>query len=170
MILAADNTLMVDLAEAAGEARITLTLSDAALGPFTIPLADYLSPETNLVAPRVSGIPARGETLAVTPGIWLVDPAAGLSARHQWTRGGQPISGATGPSYTVTAQDEGQLLACRETVGSETVPSGAIAVPEIVVEPVPDPRVILAADNTLMVDLAEAAGEARITLTLSDAA
>jgi len=67
----------------------------------------------NTAAPVVSGSGSAGDTLSCTSGTWTGDPVPALT--YQWLRDGEPIPDATGPSYTITADDEGCLLACRVT-------------------------------------------------------
>ena len=55
----------------------------------------------------VTGTPVVGSTLTVAPGAWGGAPV-GLS--YQWRRNGQPIPGATGTSYTLTADDAGKAI------------------------------------------------------------
>ena len=64
----------------------------------------------------------------------------------KWLRNGTPIPGATSPTYTVTAEDEGQSIQCMVTGTNEPaggpptygpVSTVGISLPPVVVEPVP---------------------------------
>jgi hypothetical protein len=57
-------------------------------------------------APSITGSFTVGQTLTLDEGIWTGAPT--LAA--QWTRGGAPISGATGLTYTLVETDEGTLV------------------------------------------------------------
>jgi hypothetical protein len=63
-------------------------------------------------APTVSGTPKVGRTLTATAGTW--DPAE-VTTAFQWLRGGEPIEGATSPTYRVTRADVGTVLSVRVT-------------------------------------------------------
>jgi hypothetical protein len=54
--------------------------------------------------PSVSGLALEGETLTADPGSWQPDP---VRLTYTWLRGGTPIDGASGPTYTLTAEDIG---------------------------------------------------------------
>jgi len=78
--------------------------SDAKVLPVTA--VDYL-PQ----APRV------GEPVTLTDGV----PDYQVIRKIQWLRGGQPIDGATGESYTPTAHDVGQALSVEVTTDQVVV-------------------------------------------------
>ncbi|WP_210508306.1 S8 family serine peptidase [Naasia sp. SYSU D00057] len=67
---------------------------------------------TRTSAPAVSGTPAVGATLTADPGTWGPAP---VELTIEWLRSGVPIPGATGATYTVTAEDAGRFLAVRVT-------------------------------------------------------
>ncbi|MEV8358167.1 hypothetical protein [Microbacterium sp. NPDC076895] len=56
--------------------------------------------------PTISGTTKVGSTLTAKPGTWK--PSATLT--YQWKRDGKPISGATKPSYKLTAADAGKPI------------------------------------------------------------
>ncbi|MFI2296963.1 hypothetical protein [Isoptericola sp. NPDC019571] len=58
-------------------------------------------------APTISGTARYGQTLTAKAGSW--EPAATLT--YQWWRGHDPVSGATKPTYTLTAADLGRTIA-----------------------------------------------------------
>ncbi|MGN6502154.1 MAG: hypothetical protein ACTHKX_04510, partial [Pseudolysinimonas sp.] len=77
--------------------------------------------------PTVSGDLKVGQSLTVDPRTYtraLDDVSLGAAAQvsYQWLRGGSPISGATGQSYTLTASDKGASISVRVTVVNATVP------------------------------------------------
>ena len=61
--------------------------------------------------PTITGAAQVGETLtADTSGIADEDGLTGVSYTYQWTAGGANISGATGSSHTLTAEEEGLAI------------------------------------------------------------
>lgn len=59
--------------------------------------------------PAITGTPALGETLAVTPGTWTVDGAAApVQQIYRWRSGGRVV--ATGETYVVKQSDLGKRL------------------------------------------------------------
>ena len=61
--------------------------------------------------PTISGTAQVGETLsASTSGIADADGLTNVSYSYQWIAGGSDIAGATGSSYTLTSDEEGQTL------------------------------------------------------------
>ena len=62
-------------------------------------------------AVTISGIAKQGETLtANTDAVQDADGIDESTESGQWMRGGTPIPGATGESYTLTADDVGQVI------------------------------------------------------------
>jgi hypothetical protein len=72
-------------------------------------------------APSISGRVRPGQTLTVSPGDWANGPTG---YGYQWDgcdRSGRacaPISGATGPTYTVTAADVGRRIRVHESASN----------------------------------------------------
>ena len=66
--------------------------------------------------PAIAGEPAAGRTLACSNGSWLNEPD---EFDYEWLRNGQPIAGATSPTYTTTAGDLGKQIRCRVTASNE---------------------------------------------------
>lgn len=62
----------------------------------------------------ISGIAKVGETLTATQPDWNADLAEGYPA-YRWYRSGTAISGATSPSYTLTASDYGKTITAKVT-------------------------------------------------------
>ena len=92
-------------------------------------------------APAIGGTPQVGETLtASTSGITDQDGLTNVTYRYQWIAGGSDIGGATGPTYTLTASEQGQTIQVRMTFtddadNEETLTS--IATAEVTATPVP---------------------------------
>ncbi|MDF1490332.1 CHAP domain-containing protein [Tessaracoccus caeni] len=83
-------------------------------GP-TAPLVEAPAPVLDPVigsVPAIAGTAFFGEQLTVDPGAW--DPADATLA-YQWLRDGMKISGATGTSYMLAAEDVGAQLTVRVT-------------------------------------------------------
>lgn len=105
----------------AGSPSDTVRLSLGALPPAP----------ASLVAPSVSGTPAAGQVLTCEPGTWSGSPT-GFTIT--WLRDGQPIAGATGATYVVSAGDRGSAISCRVVAtnpGGDSAPvtSAAAAIP-----------------------------------------
>ncbi len=58
----------------------------------------------------VTGKRRVGRTLTANKGVWSASPAATFT--YKWFRNGNPISGATGKSYTLKAADAGTTITC----------------------------------------------------------
>ena len=72
------------------------------------------SPATG--APTISGTPQVGETLTADPAnIRDEDGLTNVSYSYQWIGDGSDIDGATGPSYTLTAGEQGTTVQVRVT-------------------------------------------------------
>ncbi len=80
----------------------------AASSPATAPVVRATF--TVLGSPTLSGSPRLGEVLTASPG--SVSPAP-AELTTTWLRAGQPINGATGPTYTLTEDDLGSRVAAR---------------------------------------------------------
>lgn len=77
----------------------------------------------NTAAPSISGTPTVGSTLTRVAGTWTGSP----TITGQWLRDGVAISGATGTTHTVVADDVGAEITYRETAdGSTTATSAAV--------------------------------------------
>ena len=75
--------------------------------PADRPLTRADPPLTNVSAPQVTGTAAVGHTLTASPGVWSVQPDA---VTYQWFRGSRLLEGATGPTYSLVAKDDGRRL------------------------------------------------------------
>jgi hypothetical protein len=96
---------------------------DAAIVPAAAP--------ADIGAPTVAGTRALSATLTCAPGEWSGAPAPTFT--YQWLRDGVTLAGATSPTYTVLAADQGHGLACAVTatnrVGHAQAVSAAVQIP-----------------------------------------
>jgi hypothetical protein len=129
-IVTEDNsTLTIEADPASGEILLTVTVDGTEIGQYLLTETEYLADAHNLKLPELSGTAAPGSELTVSPGLWLVNPDAGLSLSYQWLRDGTPIAGAANPVYAVQAGDAGTTLICRETLGPASVETTGSAIP-----------------------------------------
>jgi Ca2+-binding RTX toxin-like protein len=68
-----------------------------------------------LLAPGVSGSPYVGSTLTCSRGSWDERTGSAYAITYRWLRNGAPIEGATGPTYTATAEDANSNIQCETT-------------------------------------------------------
>jgi hypothetical protein len=119
---------------------VTVTDSEANVRVFSLGRTVAGVAPTNDVAPSISGTAEVGATLTRTEGTYSGNPTPTLSG--QWQRDGVDITGETGATYEVVSDDQGADITYRETatnaVGSVSVSSNAIAIPEAPVATVPD--------------------------------
>src|ERR1019366_3459580 len=97
----------------------------------------------NTALPTITGSAVQGQTLTETPGSWSNSPT-GVS--DQWQDCDStgtictPIKGASGPTYTLTANDVGSTIQVQETAANTGGPSTpASSTPTAVVTPPPVP-------------------------------
>lgn len=87
-----------------------------------------LPPANTTVLPTISGTPAQGQVLTVTPGIWTNSPT---SITEQWKDCAglicTAIPGQAGTSYTVGAGDVGHTIQVVETASNAAAPLGVAA-------------------------------------------
>jgi len=80
----------------------------------------------NTAPPQISGSAIRGQRVTCSDGTFSDTP----TFTRRWLRAGQPIAGATGTTYTLTADDVGRQITCRVTAtgtnGSTSADSAAI--------------------------------------------
>ena len=116
------------------------------------------SPATG--APAIGGTPQVGETFtASTSGIADQDGLDDVSYSYQWIAGGLDIAGATGSSYTLTSNEQGQTIQVRVTFtddadNEETLTSEATAA-------------VAAKSNTAPTGLPTISGTAQVDQTLT---
>lgn len=94
----------------------------------------------NTVAPTITGTPTVGETLTATDGTWTGTPTPTFT--RVWQRsadgasGWSDISGATGDTYTLVEDDDGQYVRIQVTAtnsagsGTADSPASEMVVPE----------------------------------------
>nr|WP_232523528.1 peptidoglycan recognition protein [Nocardioides sp. MAH-18] len=85
-----------------------------------------------VVAPVLTGTPAAGQPLAVTPGSYNPPDA---TSTYAWLRNGMPIAGATAATYTAVGKDIGAALSVQVTTGHDgyTALTESLAAPAVVV-------------------------------------
>jgi Zinc carboxypeptidase/Bacterial Ig domain len=66
--------------------------------------------------PSIAGTPAVGQQLACVNFGFLNEPT---EFDYEWLRNGQPIAGATGPTYVPAAADLGRQIRCRVTASND---------------------------------------------------
>jgi hypothetical protein len=107
-----------------------------------VELALLVAPR-NLVAPEASGEAVPGGALSCSPGQWATDqPQARLfdaaaSLAYQWTRDGEPIPGATAPTFTVP--DAGAAYGCAVTASNAAGSTSVASATQVVVPAPPAP-------------------------------
>lgn len=121
---------------AVGSGDITITNPGFYAGTYTVDMADLAGGPEALVTPAVSAssaTPGVGETVSVTPGLWLYESGPLPTLSYQWRRDGAAITGATGSSYTLAVADGDTQLSVTETAsqtgtGARSATSAGIAV------------------------------------------
>jgi hypothetical protein len=88
-----------------------------------------------VAAPTISGSGRIGTPLALSPGVWAGEPSPSLG--FAWLRGGTPIAGATGASYTPVEADDRQSISVRVTATNAAGSASAVAGPVTVTRPAP---------------------------------
>jgi autotransporter-associated beta strand protein len=107
--------------------------------------APPLGVPVNQVPPVASGTARAGHALSCTTGTWSGAPS---SYAYQWLRNGNLIAGASRPSYTVAAGDEGSSLAC-VVVAANATGAGAPALSHGIAVPIVATRGCPAATGTI---------------------
>ena len=83
----------------------------------------------NTIAPVISGIAQRGETLSSTTGTWT--GVGTITFAYQWQRDDTNISGATSSTYVLVAADDNTSITCvvsaTDSEGTGTATSNAIS-------------------------------------------
>jgi hypothetical protein len=93
---------------------------------YTVTFQTPPGPPLDTAVPTISGTPSQGQTLTESPGIWSNNPTAYTYQWEDCDPSGQscsPIGGATGPTYTLTAEDVGDTVRVQE-VASNTAGAG----------------------------------------------
>lgn len=124
-------TYVVKAADVGKQLRCRVTASNPA-GSATATSAAVLikTPPKNTVAPRITGQPKVGKTLACNKGTWT--GSTPITYTYQWRRNGSPIAGATHATYVAKTADRNRLISCKVTAhnvaGTATKTSGAVKV------------------------------------------
>ena len=106
--LLAGVSVVVTAAGAGGQAEASFHLKVTPVAPSVLAVAPVL-----VVAPVLAGTGLIGAALEVDPGAWDGEPDPELTL--QWLCDGAPVIGATGPSFTPDATQDGAVVACRVT-------------------------------------------------------
>lgn len=77
----------------------------------------------NKVVPSISGTFTVGQTLTSSDGTW--DGFPPITYSRQWLRDGVPISGATGSTYTLVADDSGHIISATVTASNPDLGSAS---------------------------------------------
>jgi hypothetical protein len=96
-----------------GDTTNAASTSSALLQRVVAPAAS--PPPASTGPPAITGTLKAGRRLSCSPGTWTNSPTG---YTYQWSRGGTPIVGATGQSYTVQPTDEGLTLTCTVTASN----------------------------------------------------
>lgn len=135
---AAIDPAIVDTTDESGRATVTVTIPEGTPGgtlvltvsvpeagtsiDVPIEVTSTAEPIVNEKAPQITGSAKVGRTVTAKPGRWSVD---GATFAYQWNRNGQPIEGATGERYAVTAADAGAKLTVTVTASAEGYADGS---------------------------------------------
>jgi hypothetical protein len=118
----------------------TFCVAADGIGDIITGVAGVAEPPTNTQPPTISGPATEGQTLIETHGTWANNP---ISYAYEWRRcdssgnNCQPISGATGPSYTLTTSDVSSAIRVAETASNaEGSSAPAVSAPTAVVQAV----------------------------------
>ncbi len=95
-------------------------------------------PPLNTAAPSIAGTPEYEQLLTCGEGGWS---GTETGYEYQWLRSGDPIDGAGGHTYTVTADDAAKEISCRVTAVG---PGGQASALAPAVTPPPGPRSLTA--------------------------
>ncbi|GAA4715506.1 carboxypeptidase regulatory-like domain-containing protein [Nocardioides conyzicola] len=98
-----------DDADTLGSATTLDVALDRTLSHVDAELAPASAPSVAVVGlPTITGLPQIGSTLTATSGTWT--PATGLAFSYRWFVGGEPVAGATSPTYVPTSVDLGKTV------------------------------------------------------------
>lgn len=109
------DVLHLDPSMAGKSVQLTVLASLEAQGPGTELAATPVTVRPGTFAGvswnnAVAGKPVVGQALSLSAPTWSDAAVQGAAIGYQWYRGSDPITGATGPSYTVAAADVAQKL------------------------------------------------------------
>jgi hypothetical protein len=112
--------------------KVTAVNSYGAVPADSEPLSIPGKAPVSTQAPSILGTPRENETLTCERGEW--EGSQPIEYTYRWLLDGAPISGATGYTYTVHAEDLGQSLTCVVTAKNSVPPySGEARSPELYV-------------------------------------
>jgi hypothetical protein len=83
----------------------------------------------NIGRPVVSGTATPGHTLSADPGDYMPQTDGTPTFTYQWSNGQGPISGATGPTYTLSSSDVGSNVGVTVTATNSNGASSASSQP-----------------------------------------
>lgn len=84
----------------------------------------------NLKKPVISGSTGPGDTLTAVPGFWVFSGEPMADPTFQWKRSGVVIPDEVLLAYTLVSADQGDNVTMSETLGTVTVTSNALAIPD----------------------------------------
>ena len=119
------------IAIGAGSGAIDLTVTSPAAyaGTWQATAGEVATGPAPLVAPKITGTAAEGETLTAVRGLWIHDAATTPARARQWRRDGLDILGETAETYVVAAADAGRTLTLAETLSDATGTRSAVSAP-----------------------------------------
>jgi gliding motility-associated-like protein len=116
-------------ASATGEYSVTLSYATGGSITTTVPATEIFNfaPVPALDGnPEISGTMQYGQTLTITPNISVVPGITGTLS-YQWKANGANISGATGSTYVLSANEVGKTITCDITSNAQTGTKSATA-------------------------------------------
>jgi gliding motility-associated-like protein len=114
---------------ASGEYSVTLSYATGGTITTTVPstaIFNYAPVPALDGTPSISGTVQYGQVLTVTPNVTSVPGITGTLS-YKWKANGTIIAGATGSTYTLTANEVGKTISCDITSNAQTGTVSAIA-------------------------------------------
>lgn len=119
IIATGNNTVSVTISSGTYAGTYTERATDNA--PLTVAMIE--TAPTPVLLPEVTGNMGIGDTLTITPGLWIYDGPDPGDQTWQQQLDGSDIPGGTGLSYVIEAADAGKSFAVAETFGGVTAQS-----------------------------------------------
>jgi len=116
---ATGDTLELAAAQAGKQITVTVTASRDGYNDASAtsqPSSAVIPVITSVAAPAVTGDAVVGKTLTASAGTW--DPATGLTYSYAWSADGTVISGASGPTFVLTAAQLGKRVTVSVTASA----------------------------------------------------